>query len=350
VKPFRISAPRQVLLVQLRRLGDVVLTTALLEDLRRALPETAVDFLVGDRAAPLLEHHPLIRERLVYDREHPTRSWRAVRRRHYDWIIDPQSSPRTAPLALASGAPVRAGFRVRGWGWVYTHRLARSGRPAEYVARERQRLLEMLGVQVGAARTSLALTPAERAAGRELLASRGIRPGVPVVALVLSAGEPAKEWPAGHFAELADAFAGKAIQPVLFEMPGDAAKAASVAGASRTLVRIAVPQLRDFMGALAACDVLVSADTGPAHIATALQVPRVTIFGPEPPAAWAPPHDPAAIALRAESARGLGIVPKDDPRTSTLTGDVRPAQVFEAVRTLLARRHHGDGATDPRSR
>ncbi len=344
----RVSHPRQVLLVQLRRLGDVVLTTALLGDLRRALPGASVDFLVGDRAAPLLEHHPQIRERLIYDREHPTRTWRAVRSRRYDWIIDPQSSPRTAPLALVSGAPVRAGFAVRGWGWVYTHRLPRAGRPTEYVPRERQRLLEMLGVSVARPRTSLVLTSAEGAAGDELLIAHGIRPDAPVIGMVLSAGESAKEWPAGHFAALADALADAGIQPVLFEMPGDAEKVARACDASRRLVRIAVPGLRAFMGALAACTALVSADTGPAHIATALQVPRVTVFGPEPPAAWAPPDDPSVIALRAESARGLGIVPKRDARASTLTAEVTPAQVFEAVRTLLARGGPGAGASGVR--
>lgn len=341
----RIPHPRQVLLVQLRRLGDVVLTTALLEDLRRAFPNTPVDVLVGDRAAPLLEHHPLVRERLVYDREHPTRTWRTVRRHGYDWIVDPQSSPRTAPLALVSKAPVRAGFAVRGWGWVYTHRLARAGRPVEYVARERQRLLEMLGVTVGPTRTSLALTAHERAAGRALLASHGVRAFAPAVALVLSSGEPTREWPSARFAALADTLAGAGIQPVLFEMPGDAAKVARAADASRAFVRITVPQLRDFMGALAACDVLVSGDTGPAHIATALRVPRATVYGPEPPAAWAPANDPSVIALRAESARDLGTVPKSDPRAWTLSAEVMPAQAYEAVRTLLARRHRGgDGA------
>ncbi|HJU67723.1 MAG TPA: glycosyltransferase family 9 protein [Gemmatimonadaceae bacterium] len=349
MKPPRVLHPRQVLVIQLRRLGDVVLTTALLEDLRRAFPHTPVDFLVGDRAAPLLEHHPLIRERLIYDRAHPRHTWRVVRNRRYDWIVDPQSSPRTAPLALASGAPVRAGFGVRGWGWAYTHRLPRAGRAVEYVARERQRLLEMLGVSVGAVRTSLALTEQERAAGRTLLAGRGIRSDAPVVGCVLSAGELEKEWPAAHFARLADSCAGAGIQAVLFEMPGDHHKASAASEGTRALVRIPVPDLRDFMSALSACDVFVSADTGPAHIASALRVPRVTIFGPEPPAAWAPPNDPSVFALRADSARNLGIVPKSDPRASTLTAEVPPAQVFEGVRTLLARQGRvGDGATRSR--
>ena len=192
MKPPRVAHPRQVLIVQLRRLGDVVLTTALLEDLRRAFPHTPVDFLVGDRAAPLLQHHPWIRERVIYDRAHPTRTWHAVRGRRYDWIVDPQSSPRTAPLALVSAAPVRAGFGVRGWGWVYTHRLPRAGRPVEYVPRERQRLLEMLGVSSGflysVSETGVtgALGNAQPGASPLVLASRQAaalrkRTGLPVV-------------------------------------------------------------------------------------------------------------------------------------------------------------------------
>lgn len=338
MKPPVVVHPRRVLVVQLRRLGDVALTTALLEDLRAAFPRTPVDFLVGERAAPLLEHHPLIDGLIVYDRAHPTRTWRLVRSRRYDWIIDPQSSPRTAPLALVSRAPVRVGFAVRGWWWVYTHRLPRAGRPFEYVARERQRLLEMLGVPVGPPRTRLALTEDERVAGRRRLITHGARGDRPVAGLVLSAGEPAKEWPVESFAGLATALLTDGIQPVLFEMPGDAEKAARAKEMCPPIVCIAVPALRDFMGTLAACDALISADTGPAHIATALGVPRVTIFGPEPPAAWAPAHDPSVIAVRAASARELGIVPKSDPRASGLMAEVDPPRVRSAVHELLARR------------
>ena len=322
MKPPRISRPRRILVSQLRRLGDVVLTTPLLEDLRRAFPDATVDFLVGDRAAPLLDHHPLVHERLIFDRAHPVRMWRAVRARRYDWIVDPQSSPRTAPLALLSGAPVRAGFGVRGWGWVYTHRLPRSGRTVEYVARERQRLLEMLGVAVARPRTKLVLTDEERAAGRRRLEAQRQGPPAAAVAIVLSSGDAKREWPVDHFAALASALALDGLQPVLLETPGDAERVARVRAASSALLHMSVPGLRDFMGTLAACEVLVSADTGPAHIATALQVPRVTIYGPEPPAAWAPLDDPRVIALRAASA---------------LTSDVTPAQVVEGVRTMLAR-------------
>ena len=232
MKPARIPRPGRILVTQLRRLGDVVLTTALLEDLRRAFPDAPVDFLIGDRAAPLLEHHPLVHERLIYDRAHPTRTWRAVRAHRYDWIIDPQSSPRTAPVAITSGAPVRAGFGVRGWGWVYTHRLPRAGRPVEYVARERQRLLEMLGVPIGRPRTKLVLTHEERSTGRSRLEAQVLGRTAPVVAIVLSSGDAKREWPVSHFAALATALVSDGLQLIVLETPGDAEKVAHVRAAS----------------------------------------------------------------------------------------------------------------------
>jgi ADP-heptose:LPS heptosyltransferase len=181
------------------------------------------------------------------------------------------------------------------------------------------------------------LTAEERTAGYQLLERHGIVPDRPRVALVFSTGEVTREWPLDHFATLTDALAVEGAQPVVFEMPGDGPGIARARQRSRAIIQIPVPHIREFMGALAASDVLVSADTGPAHIATALRIPRVTIYGPELPAAWAPPNDPSVIALRGESARTLGMVRKHDPRASRLTAEVTPAHVLEAVRALLAR-------------
>jgi ADP-heptose:LPS heptosyltransferase len=173
-----------------------------------------------------------------------------------------------------------------------------------------------------------------------LVESRGISLSGPVAALVLSAGEANKEWPTERFGALVEALAAGDIRAVAFEMPGDAERIARATAASPRLVSIATPGLRDFMGALSACDILVSADTGPAHIATALGVPRVTIFGPEPPGAWAPVDDASVVTVRAASAASLGRVPSEDPRAATLMAQVEARTVADAVRRLLA----SDGA------
>ncbi|MEJ7809073.1 MAG: glycosyltransferase family 9 protein [Gemmatimonadaceae bacterium] len=333
------AAPRRVLVVQLRRLGDVVLTTALLEDLARAHPTARLDFLVGSAAAPLLLHHPLISNRMVFDPKRQVRMARAIRRRRYDWVIDVQGNPRTAMLTFASSAAVRAGWRLRGWRVAYTHTLSRRGRAAEYVARERQRLLELLGVQVGPARPRLVLAPAERdrAEAAIRLAGAPARGDARRVAIVVSATDQVRSWPVERFAELARELAAAGEVPIVLRNPGDDERMVAFRAAAPSVLEIDTENLRDLLGALAACDTFVSVDTGPAHMATALGVPRVTLFGSTDPAAWSPGppaaadvRDPTAPVRRTREWRG-------DERQSALLG-IAVRDVLPAVQRQLALR------------
>lgn len=282
------AAPRRVLVIQLRRLGDVVLTTPLVEDLHSAFPDAAIDFLVGARAAPLLDGLPNLHERIVYDPARAGAMRRLVRAHAYDWIIDVQSNPRTALLTLLSGARVRVGWRVTGWGSAYTHRLARSGRPPEYVVRERQRLLELVGVPVSPRTARLGVSTAERAAAESALRALGAPEGKPRAAMVLSAGESAKEWSVERFADVATALEAGGTVPVLLPAPGDEAKVAAFRARTAAGIIADAQALRPCMALMASCSVLLSADTGPAHMAMALGVPTVTIYGPRPPVLWNP--------------------------------------------------------------
>ena len=296
-------APRRILLVQIRRLGDTLLTTALLPDLRRAFPDATLDFLTRPALAALLQEHPLVSECVRYDRTRPFGMWSAVRARSYDWIVDSESSPRSALLSLASGAPVRVGWAVRAWGRLYTHRVSRrSGRPPEYVVSDRQRLLEAMGVPVAPARPRLYLTAEELAIGRDALRALGAPAGVPWVGLLLSAGSVSKEWPVERFAELADSLAALGVAPVLFHMPGDEPKLARFTAATRAATVAPGADVRQFVRMLAACAAFVSGDTGPAHAATALDVPTVTVFGPSDPRGWSP-QLPITAVVRGDTRR-----------------------------------------------
>ena len=75
---------QRVLLIQLRRLGDVVLSTALLDDLHRALPDAQIDMLVGRHAAPLVAGHPLISSRIVLEDRGTLGTAKLVRASCYD--------------------------------------------------------------------------------------------------------------------------------------------------------------------------------------------------------------------------------------------------------------------------
>ncbi len=329
--------PRSILLIQLRRLGDVLLSTALLDDLRAAHPEAALDVLVGDTAAPLLEHHPLVRERIVYDPKHAIRMALGIRRRRYDWIIDAQSSPRTAHLVLVSGAPVRVGWNITGWGWVYTHRLSRTGHPLEYVVRNRQRLLELVGVPPRAIRPRIEVTQEERARAMKLLRDAGAPENVPRVGLVLAAGNWTKEWRVQGFAELVDLLTADGMAPVLLEAPPDVPKVAELRKHTSGGHVVPLPRIRDYLAVVAACDVLVSGDTGPQHMATALGVPTVTVFGPSRPVLWRA-DVPDAVMIQAEGVGCLGCSLDECSIGHLCMAGVTAQRVMEEVLGQLGRR------------
>jgi len=331
----RVPPPRRILIIQKGKFGDVTLSTALADDLHRAFPGAAVDFGVGAAAAPLLEHHPAITETVIVDAAPAWRVAAAVRARRYDWVVDVQSSARTALITLCSGAPVRIGWDVRFRRAAYTHRLTRD-RPPEYTGHERRRLLTLAGVPVSDSLPRLALTAAEREAGARALRDAGASDAHPRVGLLLTTGAARRDWPLEHFAALVPLLRGAGLTPVVFDAPGSDALIAPLRARVPDLAVVPRLPLRGFLGALAACRVLVSGDTGPAHMADALGVPRVTIFELAPPEQWVPPGAPVVALASARAvpdrapARRRELAPAD-----AYPADVSPARVLEAVRTLV---------------
>jgi heptosyltransferase-3 len=283
----------RILLIQLRRLGDVVLTTALLDDLSRALPNASIDMLVGRHAASLVAGHPLIRNRIVLEDRGTLGTALLVRSAHYDAVFDIQGSMRTAMITRASGAPLRAGWKVRVAPVAYTHALPRGG-AAEYVVRRRRRILELAGITVGDSLPRIELSERERLQGEADLRSAGAHAAGHRVAFALVTSSPARDWPIDRFAALGNALLDRGVTPIVLA----AGTPAPIVGRLHALCprAVIVPaldtdrdrEMRRFLGVLAACDVLLSGDTGPAHMADALGVPRVTVYGPTTPDNYAP--------------------------------------------------------------
>jgi ADP-heptose:LPS heptosyltransferase len=331
-----VHLPRRILLIQLRRLGDVVLSTALLEDLHRAFPDARLDYLVGPAAAPLLAGHLLIHERIVLDRTRTLAMWREIRSRRYDLVVDVQGNLRTAMIARASGAAVRVGWRSGPWRLWYTHACER--RESEcYVIRDRQRLLEMVGVPVGDSRPRIQLSRDELVLGEQAARAAGAPPDAPRVGFVITTSEPLKDWRIEAFGEVAKALSNVGVVPLVFELtPADIELSPRLCAIAPAAVVVPSRDLRLFNSVLATCRVLVSGDTGPAHMADALGVPRVTIFGATSPSAWSPGL-PTTVAIVGARARVLSARERVrlDPREHDLTGDITPEMVLEPVLRLL---------------
>jgi lipopolysaccharide heptosyltransferase II len=267
-----------VLVIQTAFLGDVVLTTPLLS--RLAELAGPVDVITTPAAAILLENHPAVANVFRYDKRGTQRGWRGfweigklIRSRRYRSVYLPHRSLRSAVLALWSGASERVGFSDTRASLSYTRRV----RPRRGHAADR---LLSLAPSLGANSppVSLALGPAEYAEADAWLKLHQLGPGF--IALAPGSNWGSKRWP--YYAELAGALERPSV---LVGGPEDIELAESIVArsAGRTVSAAGALNLRQSAALIQRAALLVTNDSAPLHLATAVGTPIVAIFGPTVP-------------------------------------------------------------------
>ena len=295
---------RRILITRMRFIGDIVLTTPLIRSVREACPDAYIAYMGEGKAVSLLEGNPFLDEIIPYDYARPgvleqARVAFLLRRMRFDLVLDLFGNPRSALLARLSGARVRVGPDRRQRGRLYTIRVADDGRPKTAVEFHNQSIAAA-GVPPVASKTELFLTTEEKRDAASYLRwvcnqGKPLDPGRPVVGMHPGATWPAKKWLPERFAELADTLRSKLGAYVIITAgPGDAetVSAVSAQAVSAPSVLNVLP-LRQLAAVISCCSVYVSNDAGPMHIAAALGVPTLGLFGPGEDSIWFP-YDPSA--------------------------------------------------------
>ena len=279
-----MNNPQRILVIQLKRAGDVIVTVPVLAALRRALPLARIDFLVDKAFAPLLEHNKDIHEVRPYDRKATLATWRALRAASYDWLLDFQSSPRSILAGLCSGAPVRAGYRVTFWGHFLTQTIRRPGAEIS-VTEGKMNLIRSLLPELGAAGDRrIYLTDAERVWAMTQMGEKNLEKMA--VGLVPTHRRPSRRWSAASFAALGRHYAEKGLPVWLFWGPGEEGYVSVIQQQVPGSRMIPKASLRQMASLLERCKVIITNDNGPMHLAEAVGTPTVTIYGPTDPTAW----------------------------------------------------------------
>ncbi len=359
----------RILILKPSALGDVVQALPAVAHLARSLPAAEISWLARPEYVPLLERHAPVRRVIPFERERLSiarplealgraavlvRTLRALR---FHAAIDFQGLLRTAALALASGAPVRIGFRRlrEGASTLYTHPVPVPLRAHRLDAH--LRLLAPLGVRPEDPAIAGGREPppplAIAAAAAEAVAVRLLGPaappaGTPVVALCPGAALPVKQWPAAAFGRLA-AFliaARPGLRIIILGSRAEAPLGAAVAAAAGH----GPPAVSDLAGRtsvldlaalLRRADVAVAGDSGPLHVAWAVGTPTIALFGPTDPRRVAPRGASHRVVLAGPEAGELPCRPCmlrecPLPRRACLL-DLTPERVAAAVRELLPR-------------
>ena len=201
------------------------------------------------------------------------------------------------------------------------------------------RLLAPFGVDASPTPPTLGIDAARRVEARRLLGEVGMPLGEPRVGLQLGAAlGPAKLWAPARIAALAARLAARGIHPVLLGGPQARGLADAVQAAAAEPIRSLVGRDRPALLAalIAELDALVGADSGPAHVAAAVGVPAVTLFGPTDPRLTAP-LGPGQQALWHQPACGPCFL-RECPIDQRCLGAIEVPEVEAAVVTALAGR------------
>ena len=273
------------LVIQTSFLGDMVLTTPLLAHLAQSGP---VDVVSTPAASALLANHPAVRERIVYDKRGSARGARGflrmaatLRARGYRSAYLAQGSVRSGALALAAGIPDRVGFQTSAGRRFYTTRL-----PAPDNVHHAARLLSLgtrdslREISQDELRPRLYPGAAERAAVDGLLAERQWS-GERLIALAPGSVWATKRWP--HYAALARELSNDA-RLVIIGAEADRELASEIAavhaGAIDATGRLTLLASAELIRRTA---LLVTNDSSPLHLASAMNTPTVAVFGPTVP-------------------------------------------------------------------
>jgi heptosyltransferase-3 len=289
---------KKILVIKLRYIGDVLLATPVLHALRERFPDAHLAMAVNRGTEDVLKGNPDLNEVLVVERGGPAAQFRffqAVRRRGFDCVIDLTDGDRAAVLALLSGAPVMIGLNEehRWRGLLYTT-VVRSGPDVLHRVERDLETVRPLGIEPKAGSLVLRVAPQDEAVAAGLLdgiAGEKLSDGARLVMLQPGARYWFKAWPAERFAELAGRLAEQHGCRIL--VGGDARERdlaeAIRAGARAPVVSLAGRlSLLQYAAVLKRCALFVGNDNGPMHMAAALGVPVVALFGPSNPAEWGP--------------------------------------------------------------
>jgi heptosyltransferase I len=279
------DASRRYCIVMLTAVGDAVHVLPVVNAIKRAEPLAHITWVLQPGPASLVEGHPAVDEIVRFDRARGWRAFaetgRALRERRFDVVLGLQDYFKAGILTALAPAPIRLGYdraRARDANWLFTNRRIPAHAP-QHMQDEYLEFVTALGIPAEPLRWDIGPWPSERQWQRALMA----RFDRPIVSLVIGSSRPQKDWLAERWGELADALSGRfGLQPVL--VGGRSAREVAteqviLSRTRHTPVSALNSGLRRLVSILDASALVISLDTGPLHIAVALERPVISLLG-----------------------------------------------------------------------
>ena len=298
----------KILVVRVDGIGDLLNSTPAIALLRENYPSAEITVLARPLNASVLTGNPDVDRILVYDRDGKHRGffaqfqfYRELRREQFQLVVAMQTAMWSHLVAFLSGAPYRLGRYQKRLRSTLTH--AWRGKYSKGETHEVDRNLELVGLICnGKSNRELIfrLSSDEIASAKARLTSWGISGDSFLIGIHPGGSSFDKRWPEKQYAELADRLAHHYNATILLlRGPGEEALTGNIQEAMQSAAIAHAPEtIRELGALLSCCDLVVCNDSGPMHLAAAVDVPTVAIFGPTDHVAWHPLSENASIVRR----------------------------------------------------
>ena len=302
MKKFKKDDIKKILCIKPRGIGDIILSTVVLENLKAAFPHAEIHYLTENFARRAVENNPYVSKILTfYKKDFVLSIIRKVRKEKYDLVFDFWSNPKTAQVTFLSGAKYKVGFEKSGRKYAYSF-LGINGSMGKHAAEDNLVLLNALDIPVISKKIIYNTAEEEKEFAKNFLESINHQYELSLVGIVPSGGWESKRCDVSKWIDICNEINKKYnVKFLILWGPGDEKDATSILEGLQPKPEI-IPETN--FGQLTAliekCDIIIANDSGPMHVSAALGKPTLGIFGPTDPKAHRPFAENSSYVIHSE--------------------------------------------------
>ena len=288
---------KRILVVNVNWLGDVIFSSPVFKALKEAYPQAKISCLAVPRVKDILESIPAIDEIIIYDEKGKHRNPIAklqligeLRRKNFDIAFLLHRSLTRALLVFFAGIPQRVGYDEKGRGRFLTHKvkpLVKQGHRSDHYLN----VIESFGIKIKDRTTSIAVSSQAEKEIAVILEKKGILKDDKIIVINPGGNWDLKQWAVGNFTKLIEQLMEKFSYKIIISGASKDVDLANTIIAPlkiKPIVLVGETNLKQVMVLMKRADIVISADSGPLHIASSVGTNVIGIFGPTRPEVTAP--------------------------------------------------------------
>ena len=294
IDPSQIN---KILIIRLRRIGDIIMTTPAVSALRKGLPNAFISYLVEEPYRELVEGNPDLDKVIVIEKDQSKKSLlkliRQVRKEKFDVVLDFHGGPRASLVTWLSKARLKIGYKIKYRNFIYHIKLPRKPQKGHFHSVENHlNFVRALGIHIDPP-PPLYLPPPQKNEVKKVekfVEENGLE-GFKIVVIHISAGNEFRDWGKSNWVKLIHLLSKRPqVKTVLIGADEDRMAEKKILKESKGSIHSLVGKLnlREVRELISQSSLFVGPDSGPMHIAASTSTPIVALFGPTLPANFAP--------------------------------------------------------------